>query len=165
MQKLMIFLARSFLSNCFRLYEIHFHIIFFAITKISFYLPRFDFKQTIGTLQITLMFVLIQGSHPVLNRLDAKGQKISKAKYQVLPSSKKPMKFCTFFCPSLKKMVETKNKSTQLFKLVIRGYLIQWRVFIFFIHSLLEARAKNVQNFVGFLEYGRTWCVFCFRVY
>ena len=32
---------------------------------------------------------------------EAKGQWISAAKYQVFPSSKKPTKFCTCFCPSL----------------------------------------------------------------
>ena len=33
--------------------------------------------------------------------VDAKGQQISKTKYHVLPSSKKPTRLCTFFCPSL----------------------------------------------------------------
>ena len=62
-------------------------------------------------------------------------------------------------------MIETKNKSIQWFELVIRDYLIQWRVFIFLIHPLLEARAKkNVQNFVVFLEDGRTW-YFAFDIY
>ena len=28
-----------------------------------------------------------------------------------------------------------------------------------------DGKLKNVQNLVGFLEYGRTWYVFCFRVY
>ena len=40
--------------------------------------------------------------------------------------------------------------------LVIRGYLTQWRYFIFVIQPLLEARAKNAKKFVGFLEHGRT---------
>ena len=35
--------------------------------------------------------------------------KVSKAKYQVLPYSKKPTKFCTFFCPSLLKWLNKKN--------------------------------------------------------
>ena len=38
------------------------------------------------------------------------------------------------------------------------------KCYSFWFYHSSEARAKNIQNFVGFLEYGRTW-YFAFEIY
>ena len=101
-----------------------------------------------------------------LSRLWArsKGQLILKAEYQVLPYSKKATKFCSFFCPSLQEWLNQTNKISLLRQIAPNYWFKSTSAFIFCFNHFLEARAKNVQNFVDFLEYGRNW-YFAFEIY
>ena len=83
--------------------------------------------------------------------------KVSKFQKQNTKFSHNPKNLRNFvhlFALASKKWLKQKNKIKVLDDW---NYFTQLTAFIFLIQPLLEARAKNVQNFVGFLEYGRTW--------
>ena len=92
--------------------------------------------------------------------------KVSKFWKQIILSSHGPKNqrnFSHFFALTSKKswkVVQTKDEST---KMLIWCYLTQWNTFIVLIRPLLEARAKNGKNFVGFLGYVWEDKIICFQ--
>ena len=82
----------------------------------------------------------------------SKGPLIQKMFFLIFIYSKATTKFFTNFCLSLQKVVETKNKRTLWYKLVIRVYLTQ-RPF-FFDSNTLRGKGRNLlKKIIGFSEY------------
>ena len=93
--------------------------------------------------------------------------KVSKFQKQIILSSHSPKNqrnFSHFSALASKKswkIVQTQDEST---KILIWCYWTQWNSFIALIRPLLNARAKNVKNFVGFLGNEKTR-LFAFKIY
>ena len=83
----------------------------------------------------------------------SKGPLIQKMFFLIFIYSKATTKFFTNFCLSLQKVVETKNKRTLWYKLVIRVYLTQ-RPFISFLFKHFKRQGqKFIKKIIGFSEY------------
>ena len=91
--------------------------------------------------------------------------KVSKFQKQIILSSHSPKNqrnFSHFSALASKKswkIVQTQDEST---KVLIWCYWTQWNSFIALIRPLLKARAKNVENFVGFFGQWEDKII-CFR--